>query len=84
MNTHIAMLGHVEGKYESGTVPIPKDGVLNKLFKLPEVGLTLYKHGEDRLGVNVVKNRGGPMDPAAKHPILLPVDLSRATVMGFR
>jgi hypothetical protein len=84
MNTHIAMLSHAKGEYESGTRPIPKNGALNNLFKLPEIGLTIYRHDDDTLGLNCVKNRGGPSDPAAKHPILLPVDLSRATVMGFR
>lgn len=82
-NTHIAMLAHAKGEYESGTRPIPKSGSLGNLFKLPETGITLCKAG-DRLEVYVVKNRSGKDDPSAQHPITLNTDLARATILGFR
>lgn len=83
--THIAMLHHAKGEYESGTRAIPKTGSMNNLFKIPEVGLTIHRPGgvEGKLAVSVVKNRSGRDDPLAERPIILNVDLSRATVYGF-
>jgi hypothetical protein len=83
--THIAMLHHAKGEYESGTRAIPKTGSMNNLFKLPEVGLTIHRPGgvEGKLAVSVVKNRSGRDDPLAEHPIVLDADLGRATIYGY-
>lgn len=81
---HIAVLSHAKGEYENGTKPIPQGGGAQNPFKLPEVGLTLYRPDEDdRLGMCVVKNRGGPADPGAKRPVTFHIDLSRASVLGW-
>lgn len=81
---HIALLHHAKGEYDSGTKPIPQSGGLQNPFKLPAVGLTLYRPDEDnRLALNIVKLRGGQSDPGARHPISLPIDFSRAAVLGF-
>lgn len=83
--THVAMLSHSKGQYENGSVPIPQGGSMNNLFKLAEVGVTLFRMDEDQtLGVNLVKLRSGKSDAGAKHPIVMQIDLARATVKGFR
>lgn len=82
--SHIAVAHHATGEYDSGNKPIPQSGGLNKPFKIPEVGLTLYRPDEDnRLAVCVVKQRGGKSDPAARHPVSLSIDFARASVLGF-
>lgn len=80
---HIAMLSHAKGEYEGGTKPIPRAGALNNLFKLPELGVTLYKADENTLAVAVVKNRDGRDDPRAERAVRLPIDFSQATVKGW-
>lgn len=83
-NTHIAILHHAKGEYDAGNKPIPQSGGLQNPFKIPEVGITMYRpDGDLRLAVNLVKQRGGKSDPAAKHPISLSIDFSRATVLGY-
>lgn len=82
---HVALLAHSKGEYENGSKPIPQGGALNNLMKWAEVGITLHRDEDGkRLGVNLVKLRGGNSDPAAKRPIYLPTNLACATVMGFR
>ena len=81
---HIAILHHAKGEYDSGTKPIPQSGGLQNPFKIPEIGITLYRPDEDnRLAVNLVKQRGGTSDPAARHPVSLSIDFARASVLGF-
>lgn len=55
----IFVLSHVTGQYADGTTPIPRSGLINKVDKLPQVILTLYRADTNLLGVSVVKNRGG-------------------------
>lgn len=82
---HIAILHHAKGEYDSGNKPIPQSGGLQNPYKIPEVGLTLYRPDEsNRLAVCIVKQRGGKSDPAARHPITLSVDFERATVLGYQ
>lgn len=82
---HFAVLAHAAAEFDGGTRPVPQSGILNKLSKLPEVILTLHRASEDGsvVGLNIVKNRGGKPDPSALHPVLFPVDYSRAFVGGF-
>lgn len=79
---HMAILAHAEGKFDDGVTPIPQSGVYNKLSKLPEVVITFHRAdaAAKRLGVNVVKQRGGRADPGAVHPTYLNVDYSTAFV----
>lgn len=84
INAHVAMLHHAKGEYDSGMKPIPQSGSLNNMFKLSELGLTMYRLEDDRRrAVNVVKNRGGQSDPAAKHPIFMDVDFAKAQILGW-
>jgi replicative DNA helicase len=82
-NAHVAMLHHALGEYENGDKPIPQGGALGKLAKIPEQMLTLFRAGDDQLGVAIVKNRSGKADPSGRSSALLPVDYSRASVFGF-
>ncbi|MEU4709478.1 DnaB-like helicase C-terminal domain-containing protein [Nocardia salmonicida] len=64
-------LHHVTGPYNSGTKPIPLDGIKGQIGRVPEVVLTLHKvPGEygmpDKLAVSTVKNRGGKADPSGE------------------
>lgn len=81
---HVAILHHAKGEYDSGSKPIPQSGGLQNPFKIPAVGLTAYRPDEDdRIAINLVKLRGGKSDPAARHPITLPIDFSRASLLGY-
>lgn len=82
-NAHIAVLHHAKGLYDDGTKPIPQSGALQNPFKLPEIGITLYRPNVDRMGVAIVKNRGGKGDPGAQNPIFLQVDFAKAMVHGY-
>lgn len=82
-NAHVAVLHHSTGKFENGTTPIPQDGASQNPFKTVELGLTLYRPQPNVLAINIVKNRGGESDPKALRPICLPVDFSRAQVLGY-
>lgn len=85
INCHIGILHHAKGEYDSGAKPIPQSGGLQNPFKIPEVGVTMYRPDADsRLAVNVVKNRGGKSDPSASNPASLPINFDTATVQGFR
>jgi RecA-family ATPase len=80
-NAHIAILHHAKGVFDDGQKPIPQSGGLQNPFKIPELGLTLFKPDDNRLGVCRVKDRGGRSDPGAKDPVYLPVDFARASVL---
>lgn len=58
-NAHVMVLHHVVGEYENGTAPIPKSALLDKVAKRPRLVLTLWKPGDNLLGVSVVKNSTG-------------------------
>ncbi|MGH7487400.1 MAG: AAA family ATPase, partial [bacterium] len=58
-NAHVFLLAHLVGKYEDGDAPVPLSGLENKIGKLPEKVLTMYHDSPTRIGVCVVKNRGG-------------------------
>lgn len=82
--SHIAMLHHAKGEYDTGDKPIPKNGALNNLFKTVELGVTAYRPSEDTIAINIVKARGAASDPKAQRPTVLHIDFARATVKGFR
>lgn len=77
---HISVLHHAKGAFDDGLKPIPLSGGLQNPFKIPELGLTLFNAGDDRMGFNVVKNRGGKADPGAQNPIFLGKDFTRALI----
>lgn len=59
----IVILHHVVGQYGDGTTPVPMSGLMEKVDKSAELILTIHQiedpMGGVRLGVCVVKNRGG-------------------------
>ncbi len=55
-------LHHVTGPYNDSDKPIPLSGVKGQISRVPEMVLTLFKPGPNRLGVSTVKNRGGKSD----------------------
>ena len=57
-------LHHVTGPYNDAEKPIPLSGVKGQISRVPEMILTLFKPGPDRIGVSAVKNRGGKADPS--------------------
>lgn len=84
-NAHIMVLHHVTGQYEDGLQPIPKSGLLDKVAKRPRLVLTLYRVEEDPehiLGVRVVKNSSGRMDPAATYGPNIAVMFEKAWMKG--
>jgi hypothetical protein len=82
-NTHIAVLHHATGQYETGDVPIPLGGVLQKCSKIPESVISIWRPNEGDLAVGIIKQRNGFMDAPAKHPFLLGADFGRGRVTGW-
>lgn len=84
-NAHIMVLHHVTGAYEDGLQPIPKSGLLDKVAKRPRLVLTLYRLPEDPdhlLGVRVVKNSSGRMDPSGNYGPDIAVMFEKAWMKG--
>lgn len=78
---HVMVLHHATGRYEDGATPIPLSGLENKVGKFPAQVLTLTREGA-RLGLFVVKNRGGKADARANYGGALYVDLARMQFNG--
>lgn len=70
-------LHHVTGRYNDADQPIPMSGVKGQIARVPEMVLTMFSPGEGRLGVSVVKNRGGKKDPSGKTYVELEFDGDR-------
>jgi hypothetical protein len=68
----VVVLCHVVGQYTNGNVPIPRDGLINKPDKRPQVVLTLYRPGDGWLGVCVVKNRRNRQAPDGSLQAFIP------------
>lgn len=81
-NAHVMVLHHVTGQFEDGLVPIPKSGLLDKVAKRPRLVLTLYRVSEIALGVRVVKNSSGKMDPSGNYGPDLAVNFEKAWLKG--
>lgn len=64
---HVAVLHHATKGFDSGDKPIPLDGLMSGVSKLPEQIVTMHREGEDRVCFTVVKNRSGKADPTANH-----------------
>lgn len=62
---HVAALAHATKQFDSGIVPIPLDGVMSGVTKLPEMVMTMWKDTEGNMAFCPAKNRSGPMDPTA-------------------
>lgn len=68
----VFVLGHVTGMYTDGTQPIPRSGLMNKIDKIPQAILTLWRPEENQLGYCIVKNRGGRACAAATYGGTIP------------
>lgn len=79
--SHVMVLHHATGKYEDGNVPIPLSGLENKLGKYPAQVLTLTREGA-RMGVHIVKNRGGKADAGGGYSGAIYVEPSTMTFQG--
>lgn len=78
---HIMVLHHVTGYFEIGNVPIPLSGILGKVTKPFRLILTLHRAWDGMLGISVVKNTSGQMDPTGNLILHIPYDLSRMQYM---
>lgn len=79
-------LHHVVGAYDDGTTPVPQSGLINKISKVPEMILTLYRSedvgttGHGALFVCPVKNRTGKADPSGNWSIPLRYEPARMSL----
>jgi hypothetical protein len=80
-NAHILVLHHVNGIYEDGDQPIPLSGILGKVTKPFRLIITLYRPGENQIGLSIVKNSTGRMDQSGKLSVYLNIDLERQQFM---
>lgn len=78
---HIMVLHHVTGYFEIGNVPIPLSGILGKVTKPFRLILTLHRAWDGMLGISIVKNSSGPMDPSGNLILHIPIDLERMQYM---
>ncbi|MDQ3224321.1 MAG: AAA family ATPase [Gemmatimonadota bacterium] len=62
IGAHVLVLHHATGQWDDGDRVIPLSGIEQKLSKMPAQVLTLYRPRHGRMGVAVVKNRGGAAD----------------------
>lgn len=76
-NAHIMVLHHVTGHYENGDEPIPMSGILGKVSKPFRLIITLYRPDEGQIGLSIVKNSTGKMDPRGGLVCVLDIDLER-------
>lgn len=80
-NAHILVLHHVNGIYEDGDQPIPLSGILGKVTKPFRLIVTLYRPGENSIGLSIVKNSTGRMDQSGGLFVTLAIDLERQQFM---
>lgn len=73
-------LHHTLGAYNDGARPIPLSGVKGQIGRVPPMILTMFRPEEGKLGVSVVKNRGGRADTSGNRYALLDFDGSTMTV----
>lgn len=76
-NAHIMVLHHVTGFYENGDEPIPLSGILGKVSKPFRLIITLHRPNPEQIGLSIVKNSTGKMDPRGSLICYLGLDLSR-------
>lgn len=77
----ILVLHHVVGEHESGTRPIPLQGISGKLSKTPALIMTAYRPNSDHIALSVTKNRFGRADPSGQGvQFALTADLEKARI----
>lgn len=68
----VVVLCHVTGEFANGNVPIPLNGLMNKIDKRPRLVLTLHNFDTNVLGVSIVKNSNGRADPSGNLVVAIP------------
>lgn len=62
---HVAALHHATKGYDAGNVPIPMNGVMSGVTKIPEQVVSMWRDDQSNIAFCPLKNRSGPMDPTA-------------------
>lgn len=85
----VIALHHVTGEYDDGNKPVPLSGLMEKISKIPEVILTLYRNpsvvtfdGRQHMHVCPVKNRGGRADPSGGWSLPISAVMERMKLEG--
>lgn len=79
----IVVLHHLTGDYDDGDKAPPMSALRDKVSKIPQMILTLYRIDDligNLLGVCIVKNRGGRANASGKYQVELDLDLSTMTI----
>lgn len=83
----VVVCAHLVGEYENGDTPPPLGALINKVSKVPEQALMLYRieslMGGEAMGVVIAKNRGGRANAAGKFTVELEMDLSRMIIKDY-
>lgn len=77
---HVMILHHTTGEWTDRVQAPPRSAIMNKIDQFPSLILTVGRD-QDVLHVAVVKNRNGPSDVKADHPVAYIVDLDRAQLL---
>jgi hypothetical protein len=88
--TNSAFIGlhHATGQYDSGLVPIPLDGLMGKVSKIPDQVVTFDRNpqlefnGKQTMNCRPVKNRGGKADPSGFTSYPIYADMPRMCLEG--
>lgn len=78
--TFVMGLHHTLGAFNDGARPIPLSGVKGQITRVPPQVITLFRPEEDKIGVSVVKNRGGRADASGNRYALLSFEGSTMTI----
>lgn len=78
--TFVMGLHHTLGAFNDGAKPIPLSGVKGQITRVPPQVITLFRPEEDKIGVSVVKNRGGRGDASGNRYALLDFEGSTMTI----
>ncbi|GIG57380.1 hypothetical protein Lfu02_17520 [Longispora fulva] len=79
----VVILHHLTGRYEDGEEPAPLSALLGKVGKTPRLILTIHRPDEFHMGVSIVKNSNGRMDPSGYFNTLIPYDRETQILGGL-
>lgn len=79
-NACIVGLHHVKSEWVNGASPIPMNGLMDQVHKVPRLILTLFSPSEGVIGVSKVKDRFGKADPSGKQYTELAFDGERMQI----
>ncbi len=83
----VVVCAHLVGEFENGDTPPPLGALINKVSKVPEQALMLYRKesmaGGEGMGVVINKNRGGRANAAGKFEVELEMNLSRMLIKDY-